>query len=321
MRLLDQIESKPKCWWNVSKKDVFFSQKKITFQYPKSTNIVHQRLKVRLAVSLGLSATLFFFILITAIVLYFLRLVQRRLRATAQPAVLTAVEAENQPIPTALDKLIAEIQRMGFLRIGQLRIEGDGSSLFGDQPQTVFLAPSNSTFLTASIVDKQITAGLFSLFAEEACVETLILDVPRRATPRIDEPRHRMRIYTGSFDLENVINYHYRQVDKMKRNNLNPSKIKSMHDVIRLTNTYIAYFMPQRTHISLRPVSIAASILAAFNVALGLVMGRSLAQLWLTPQLAPLLMIAFAIFTLILLAFSIAYSIQLRRRVKQPTQE
>lgn len=269
--------------------------------------------------SLGLLATLFFFILISGIVLYFLRLVYKRLKFAQQPTSLRAEEIEGQAAPAALDNLIQEIQRLGFLRIGQIVIVGEGSSTFGDQPQTVYLAPNNGTFLAASVVDKQVTAGLFTLFADEACVETLLLDVPRRATPRIDEPRHRMRIYTGTFDIENVVHYHYRQVDKMKKSNLSPTKIKSLADILHLTDTYIKHFMPRRTLISLRPVSIAASILAGFNILLSLILARNLALLLTQAQWLPLFVIGFGAASIILFAFSIAYSIQLRRRVKQPT--
>lgn len=271
--------------------------------------------------SLGLVAIIFFFVLISALVLYFLRVVHRRLALADQPATLRAVEIDNNPVSSALDNLVDEVQRLGFLRIGQIVIEGEGRSPFGEQNQTIFLAPSRTAFLTAGVVDKKMTAGLFSLFAEEACVETLLLDVPKRATPRIDEPTHRMRVYTGSFDVENVVHYHYRQVEKMKRNNLSPTKINALGDVVHLTNTYIQYFMPRRTLIALKPISISTSILAGFNVILGLLLARNLSVLFGQPIWLPALAVGFSSLSVILLAFSIAYSIQLRRRLKQPTQD
>jgi len=266
----------------------------------------------------GSIAAAFFYVLVAFLIMYLLNVIRNRfyevkyrdsygLKATPDSA------AGEDP---ALAEFYEGMRNNAFFSIGQMIVPVPGRRVEELSPQTILINQQGDTFATAGVIDKNVSAGLFTLFDEKACVESLVLYVAQRGTPELIRPDHRMQIYTGAIDLEVVVRNHREQINQLQQVHGKPAHISEIDDVVRLEKIYLRRFMPRRMFVSLQPLSMATIILSGFHLLLSLAVAVLLSVVLESPNLLPLMLVTLGVLSMAGLVYSINRWMAIRQALR-----
>lgn len=179
--------------------------------------------------------------LVLATLIMLLILVRRRVEAERANRIdATDMSHGHFPPPPAARPVIAELQRLGFRRIGEAAINPQAPG-----PAVWYLLDTPGT-TCAGVFEVHNTgvAVIYSWFGDDDAV--LVTGFPAGTT--IDDPD--FRFHTVDTSLEDAYRYHLGQLTEFGAAHGFPLKLNSMQEILRLDHIYNERFAPRRRQAS-----------------------------------------------------------------------
>ncbi len=193
---------------------------------------------------------------------------RRGLRLFRHLDTLQALDASDAPLPeTEVFKTVArQLEQSKFSHIGNFRVvsgEDDKGHI-----EYVYTAPNQTAYASIATLGDFISVGIFTLFSDQACVETHMAQGADAQATQITKPDYILQTFDQETSMRDLYKRHKQNVREIKDLDAQPTSVKTMHDLLKIEAIYIDKFTRRRLRLTFRPGPVPVSVIAVFYIPL-----------------------------------------------------
>jgi len=216
-------------------------------------------------VLLGITGVVF--IAMTLLVYMGLQGMLRGIRVFRSLSELKVFKAPDVVLPESdLFKSASEgLEHAGFSYLGSFRV-GPTEDHEHTHSEHAYAAPNNRAYASVAAFDDYISVGMFSLFGDEACVETHMNRGPGATETQISKKNYLLKVFNEEINMGTLYKHHKKQVLSLKDDFDQPDTVESMDDVLHQEDIYIHQFTRRRLQYTFRPGALPTAVIAVFHI-------------------------------------------------------
>lgn len=202
---------------------------------------------------------------------------------------LSASDASEEPLPESelFVEVANQLTKAKFSHIGNFRVGVTGDK---GHVEYVYTAPNRTTYASVATFGDYINVGMFTLFGDEACVETHMAQGPGARNTQISKPDYILQTFAEDMPLGALYKRHKQAVRTVEDTDSEPTVVQSMDDLLAIEDIYIDKFTRRRLRLTFQPGPIPIIVLAVFYLPLSLLVVTGLATEFALPVLVTALL-------------------------------